>query len=356
MKDLVVVYMDASYSQHDNKNFVGLGIYIIDENGMDTKICKGFQPEKNRITKASMAELYNVVVLQQYISNNIKYADKKLIVYADCEDVVKLLNDKECQKNFGFKNKIRKQIASLNIENAYWVKGHAREKGNNFVDIMAYNAMKKALDNGEDFESITHNKTLEDIFTDVKRIGNPYLATVPAHEINKVLYERAFLEKENFVNKIDSSYYKNKIVLIDSQEHHLAEIDITDKGEYILNNKNYGNKSFKNIIDLVFVNIGILKEMGGERKNVLIKFKDNNLHEEIMPILDEAYNLFEEMKQLGVYKKESKELFVEKQQELGDVINIFQNKSEKHASILRIVKNTGVIVEKNTANKIKMKR
>lgn len=356
MKDTIVVYMDASLYEKENENdkYIGLGIYIIDENNNDTKICKGFKTNNNKLKKSSDAELYNLIIFQEYINNNIAYMGKKFIVYADSEDVVRILNDKKCEKDFGFKKKIRDKINNLNVIGAYWVKGHSKEKGNNFVDIMAYNSMKKAVDDQVEFESISHNKALGDIFgKGLQRVKNNYWETVLPQDVNKELYDRAFETEKNVIQKIDSDYYKEKIALQINEDNYLAEIGFNN-GVYSLNDKEHKDKDFKSLISLIFTNKAILKEMYKNDKKVLIKFKDENLKEHFNNIYQEASSIFEEMRNLGQYKNESKEKFQEISQMVAKKARDFELLSDIHYGAFRISKNDAFIVEDNTL--IKKKR
>lgn len=356
MKDTIVIYMDASLYEKENniknEKYIGLGIYMVDEYGNDTKICKGFKTNNTKLRKSSDAELYNLIILQEYINNHIEYIGKKLIVYADSEDVVKILNNKDSQKDFGLKKKIRDKINNLNVVGAYWIKGHRNEKGNNFVDIMAYNAMRKALDNDVEFESISHNKTLGDIFGGgLKRVKRKYWEIVLPKEVNKELYERAFETDKNVTSKVDSDYYKDQIALIINEDHYLAEIGFYN-GIYSLNKRAYPDKSFKDLVSILFTNKSILKETYKEDKKIVIKFENENLKEQFYNIYKEASSIFEEMRSLGQYKKESKE----KLHQMSEIINKkakeFESLSDIHYGALRLSKNNAFIIDTD----IKIKR
>lgn len=358
MKDTVVVYMDASIYEKENnlenEKYIGLGIYIIDENGNDTKICKGFKTNNTKLKKSSDAELFNLIIFQEYINNHIEYMGKKIIVYADSEDVVKVLNDKNNRKDFGFKKNIREKINSLNIIGAYWVKGHAKEKGNNFVDVMAYNSMRKALDNGEEFESISHNKTLGDILgRDLKRVKSDYWEITLPENVNKELYERAFETEKNVIQKIDSDHYKDKIVLSMNEDHYLAEIGFKD-GVYSLNEKEYKDKNLKDLVSIIFNNKSILKEIYKDDRKVLIRFKDKDLEKQFHNIYQEASSIFEEIKNLGQYKKESKEKMREMNEILMKKLKDFQELSDIHFSALRLSKNSKFVIEDSEKPKRRM--
>lgn len=358
MKDTIVVYMDASIYEkednQDNEKYIGLGIYIIDENGNDTKICKGFKTNNTKLKKSSDAELFNLIIFQEYINNNIEYMGKKIIVYTDSEDVVKVLNDKNNQKSFGFKKNIRQKINQLNIIGAYWVKGHAKEKGNNFVDVMAYNSMRKALDNGEEFESISHNKTLGDILgSDLKRVKSNYWEITLPENVNKELYDRAFETEKNVIQKIDSDHYKEKIVLLMNDDHYLAEISLKD-GVYSLNEKEYKDKNLKDLVSIIFINKSILKEMYKDDRKILIRFKDKDLEKQFNDIYQEASSIFEEVKNLGQYKKESKEKLREMQNEINGRLKTFEETSDIHFSALRLSKNNQFVIENTHSPKRKM--
>lgn len=356
MDNLVVVYMDASlYKVNKDEACIGLGIYMVDKNGNDTKISKGFKSEK--IKKSNTAELCNLIGFEQYVSNNINYIGKEFIIYADSEQVVDLLNDKDNLKNFGLKKNIRKKINDLNIKGAYWVKGHAKEKGNNFVDVLAYNGMREALDNNSDFESITHNKKIDDIFINVRRAEKYYyLENISIKEFNKELYFRAFEEDKNVTKKFDSDHYQNKNNLIDKEDYYLAEIGGAEDGCYSINEKEYKNASLKNIFENLFLNNTILKEKNKESKNILIKFKDELLSEKFIQIYTDAKILFEENKEIGIYKKESKEKFKEIQKIMNEKIENFTSQSNLHLYAFRFSRNDVFIIDgnKKIKNTLKM--
>jgi len=353
MKDLVVVYMDASlYLGKDSEivgwdkkqNCVGLGIYLIDGSYNDVKIAKGFKT--NKINKADVAELANINLFAQFIENNISYQNKKFIIYADSESVVRFFDKTIPHIHHVGEKKRVKILESMDVVGAYWVKGHKKERGNNLVDVLSYNSMLTCREKGDDFESITNNTRIKDIFDVVKRDNNGYWSTVEPIVINEETYLRAFEEDKNFKTKVESDYYRDKLTVIDNGTHYTAEIKGRES-DYIINDKNKEHASFYGVVKNLFVSLSILKEMHGANteKKIVIKIEDPELLEKVNVIYKEAHEIFMVMKDLGKYKEISKDKFIEMSEKVMSGVNDFISQSDIHRGLFKLAKNNVFEIE-----------
>lgn len=353
MKDMVVVYMDASlYLGKDseiagwdkNQNCVGLGIYLIDENYNDVKIAKGFKTSK--INKADVAELANINLFAQFLENNINYKNKKFIIYSDSESVVRFFDKNIPQIHHVGQKKRVKILESMDVVGAYWVKGHKKERGNNLADVLSYNSMLTCREKGVDFESITKNTQLKNIFEVVKRDNRGYWSIVDPAEINKETYLRAFEEDKNFKTKVESDYYRDKLTVIDNGTHYTAEIK-GNESDYTINDKDKEHASFYGVVKNLFVSLSILKEMYGAdpQKKIIIKIEDPNLSEKVNVVYKEARELFLVMRDLGKYKEISKEKFIEMREKVMSGVNDFISQSDIHSGLFKLAKNNAFEIE-----------
>lgn len=353
MKDLVVVYMDASFylgknseiaGWDKNQNCVGLGIYIIDENYDDVKIAKGFKTSK--INKADVAELSNINLFAQFVENNINYQNKKFIIYADSESVVRFFDKNIPQIHHVSQKKRAKILEAIDVVGAYWVKGHKKERGNNLADVLSYNSMLTCREKRVDFESITKNAQIKDVFDVVKRDNRGYWSIVDPAEINKETYLRAFEENKNFTSKVESDYYRDKLTVIDNGAHYTAKIKGSES-DYTINDKNEEHASFHGVIKNLFVSLSILREMQeiNIQKKIVIKIEDPELSEKVNVIYKEARELFLIMKDLGKYKEISKEKFIEMSKKVMADVNDFISQSDIHKGLFKLAKNNAFEIE-----------
>lgn len=353
MKDLIVVYMDASlYLGRDSEiagwdkkqNCVGLGIYLIDEDYNDVKIAKGFKTSK--INKADIAELSNINLFAQFVENNINYQNKKFIIYADSESVVRFFDKNIPQIHHVSQKKRIKILEAIDVVGAYWVKGHKKERGNNLVDILSYNSMLTCREKGVDFESITKNTKIKDIFDVVKRDNRGYWSIVEPMVINEETYLRVFEEDKNFKNKVESDYYRDKLTVIDNGTHYIAEIK-GNESDYTINDKDKEHASFYGVIKNLFVSLSILKEMQeiDAQKKIIIKIEDPELSGKVNVIYKEAHELFLVMKDLGKYKEISKERFTEMSGKVMNRVNNFISQSDIHRGLFKLAKNNAFQIE-----------
>ncbi|MDI6976265.1 hypothetical protein [Serratia sp. Se-RSBMAAmG] len=353
MKDLIVVYMDASlYLGRDSEiagwdkkqNCVGLGIYLIDENYNDVKIGKGFKTSK--INKADIAELANINLFAQFVENNINYQNKKFIIYADSESVVRFFDKNIPQIHHVSQKKRMKILENIDVVGAYWVKGHKKERGNNLADVLSYNSMLTCREKDVDFESIAKNTRIKDIFDVVKRDNHGYWSTVEPIVINEETYLRAFEEDKNFKTKAESDYYRDKLTVIDNGTHYTAEIKGSES-DYTINDKNEEHASFSGVVKNLFVSLAILKERQefNAQKKIIIKIEDPNLCEKVNVIYKEARELFLVMRDLGKYKEISKEKFIEMSGEVMSSVNEFISQSDIHKGLFKLAKNNAFQIE-----------
>lgn len=138
-----------------------------------------------------------------------------------------------------------------------------------------------------------------------------------------------------------------------NNDHYLAEISLKD-GVYSLNEKEYKDKNLKDLVSIIFINKSILKEMYKDDRKILIRFKDKDLEKQFNDIYQEASSIFEEVKNLGQYKKESKEKLREMQNEINRRLKTFEETSDIHFSALRLSKNNQFVIENTHSPKRKM--
>lgn len=357
MKDnTVVVYMDSSFFNTDfhkkKLNNVGLGVYIIDNEGNDIKIGKGFSTKK--ITNATFAEIASLNLFLNYIKNNeVEYKGKSFIIYSDCEDVINILNNKyESKKLLTLKDSFKDQVQSLNIQGAYWVKGHSKEKGNLIVDTLAYNSLRMNKDNNEEeYESISVNKRLDEIFQEVKRCPKNTILTTPNRDLNLESYERRFKDEHNVTDKKYSTHYEkhlNSINEIMNKDYENITVSL-EHNTYLINGKNHNLTSFSKVADLIVKTHSNLKHLGlAEKININIEFLNNN--EEIQKLYDEA----------GLFRKKIKDCLTNNK--FSEVDNIvkeqkdFSNISPLHEGVFKLEKNKNIILSFiNNTHQYKMK-
>ena len=89
-------------------------------------------------------------------------------------------------------------------------------------------------------------------------------------------------------------------------------------------------------------------------RKILIRFKDKDLEKQFNDIYQEASSIFEEVKNLGQYKKESKEKLREMQNEINGRLKTFEETSDIHFSALRLSKNNQFVIENTQSPKRKM--
>lgn len=346
MKDnKIVVYMDASFSntsfKHKNLYDIGLGVYMINDEGFDIKIAKGFS--SNKITKSSKAEIAALNLFSEYVSRATDYHDKTFIIYSDSEDVVALLNNIDGYSRHSLKPDFIERLKGLNIQEAYWVKGHAKETGNLTVDTLAYNAMRMSLDNNDtEYESISTNKPLSDIFDDVKRCPKRYLLSTPNQELNKDAYSRRFKTENNVTDKRDSAEYQDmekKIKLLKDGDAYTAKISLDD-GIFSLNGIPYPEKSLSKIIDFI---ISDHSRLGDLRRNASVKINFHNI--DFIDKIEELYH------KAGLHRKTLHELskagFAQKSNEMKVAVynqKQFLKESELHEVAFKMEKNSKLLV------------
>lgn len=346
MKDnKIVVYMDASFSNaafNTKRSYdIGLGVYMIDAEGNDLKVAKGFTSKK--ITKSNRAEIAALNLFCDYVSRSTDYHDKTFVVYSDSEDVVALLNDIEGYSRHSLKPDFIERLKDLNIQEAYWVKGHAKETGNLTVDTLAYNALRMSLDNGDtEYESISVNKALPDIFDDVKRCPKRYLLTTPNTDLNLDAYARRFKTENNVINKRDSLEYQDmekKIKLVKDGDGYAARIGYED-GVFSLNGVAYPEESLNKIIDFIISDHSRLGEL---RQNAIIKISFQNVD-----FVGKIEGLYHEA---GLHRKKLHELskagFAQKSNEMKVAIynqKQFLKESELHEVASKMEKNSKLLV------------
>lgn len=346
MKDnKIVVYMDASFSNaafNAKRSYdIGLGVYMIDAEGNDLKIAKGFTSKK--ITKSNRAEIAALNLFCDYVSRSTDYHDKTFVVYSDSEDVVALLNNIDSYSRHSLKPDFIERLKALNIQEAYWVKGHAKETGNLTVDTLAYNALRMSLDNNDiEYESISVNKSLSDIFTDVKRCPKRYLLYTPNAELNTDAYARRFKAEHNVISKRDSLEYQDmekKIKLVKDGDSYAAKISY-ESGVFSLNGIAYPEKSFSKIIDFIISDHSRLGEL---RQNALIKISFQNID-----FVDKIEQLYHEV---GLHRKALHELskagFAQKSNEMKAAVynhKQFLKESELHEVASKMEKNSKLLV------------
>jgi len=341
----IVVYMDASFSNaaFNAKRLydIGLGVYMIDAEGNDLKIAKGFTSKK--ITKSSSAEIAALNFFCDYVSRSTDYQNKTFVVYSDSEDVVALLNNIDGYSRHSLKPDFTEKLKELNIQEAYWVKGHAKETGNLTVDTLAYNALRMSLDNNDtEYESISVNKALPDIFDDVKRCPKRYLLTAPNTDLNLDAYARRFKAENNVINKRDSLEYQDmgkKIKLVKDGDGYTARIGCED-GVFSLNGVAYPEKSLNKIIDFIISDHSRLGELG---RNALIKISFQNID-----FVDKIEGLYHEA---GLHRKALHELsnagFAQKSNEMKAAVysqKQFLKESELHEVASKMEKNSKLLV------------
>lgn len=358
MKDnKIVVYMDASFSNaafNAKRSYdIGLGVYMIDAEGNDLKIAKGFTSKK--ITKSSSAEIAALNFFCDYVSRSTDYHDKTFVIYSDSEDVVALLNNIDNYSRHSLKPDFIEKLKELNIQEAYWVKGHAKETGNLTVDTLAYNALRMSLDNNDtEYESISVNKSLHDIFDDVKRCPKRYLLTKPNADLNADAYARRFNIENNVVSKRDSLEYQDmekKIKLVKDGDGYVARIGY-EYGVFSLNGVAYPEKSFSKIIDFIISDHSRLGEL---RRNALIKISFQNVD-----FVDKIEGLYHEA---GLHRKALHELskagLAQKSNEMKVAIynqKQFLKESELHEVASKMEKNSKLLVSFQDHMKPKFKR
>ncbi|EPP7233848.1 hypothetical protein ACTOJ1_000763 [Shigella flexneri] len=355
MKDnIIVVYMDSSFFNTDfhkkQLNNVGLGIYIIDSEGNDIKIGKGFSTKK--IINATYAEIASLNLFLTYIKNNeIKYNDKKFIIYSDCEDVINILNNKyETEKLLKLKDTFTENVKTINVEGAYWVKGHSKEKGNLIVDTLAYNALRMNKDNNEaEYESININKGLNEIFEEVKRCPKRVILTTPNKDLNIESYGRRFKNEHNVTDKKDSTHYDKHLNSIDSiMNKDYANLTISfSENRYLINGKDYNLKDFSKVADLIIKTHSNIKHLNlGNQINITIDGLENN--EEIKNLYSEAKLFREEIKNLLANNKfDDGQNMIKKQKEFCEM-------SDLHDGIFKLEKNKNLTLN-FLNNKLKSK-
>lgn len=345
MKDnTVVVYMDSSFFNTDfhkkKLNNVGLGVYIIDNEGNDIKIGKGFSTKK--ITNATFAEIASLNLFLNYIKNNeIEYKGKSFIIYSDCEDVINILNNKyESKKLLALKDSFKDQVQSLNIQGAYWVKGHSKEKGNLIVDTLAYNSLRMNKDNNEEeYESININKGLNEIFQEVKRCPKNSILTTPNRELNLESYKRRFKEEHNVIDKKDSTHYEKHLMSIDlvmNKDYKNVTVSF-EQDLYLINGKNHSLDNFLKVVDLIIKTHSNIQHLGvGDKLNIDIACSENN---------KEIENLYNEAR---VLRKRIKDCLTNnKFGEVNDIMKAqkdFCAKSPLHEGIFKLEKNKNLIL------------
>lgn len=356
MKDnIIVVYMDSSFFNTDfhkkQLNNVGLGIYMIDSEGNDIKIGKGFSTKK--ITNATFAEIASLNLFLTHIKNNeIKYNDKKFIIYSDCEDVINILNNKyETEKLLKLKDSFIENIKAINVEGAYWVKGHSKEKGNLIVDTLAYNALRMNKDNNEaDYESININKGLNEIFEEVKRCPKRVILTTPNKDLNLESYERRFKEEHNIIDKKDSTHYDKHLNSIDSvmNKDYKNVVISFNEGLYLINGKNHNLTDFSKVADLIIKTHSNIKHLNlGERLNINIESLEND--EEIKKIYLEAGSFRKDIKDFLTNNKFNKiDQIMKKQKEFCSI-------SPLHDGIFKLEKNKNLTFNFNSKPQIKIR-
>lgn len=346
----LVVYMDASLYRKEihkkQENYIGLGIYIIDSNNNDIKIGKGFF--HNGIKNTNIAEIASLNLFMNYVKKHDYFNDKSFIIYSDCEAVIKIINgeDVNCAK-LGIKKDFFSSIKDINIEAAYWIKGHQKEKGNLIVDTLAYNAMRMTLDNNDkDFETVTNNKHLVEIFDDVKRCPSHKMLLEKNKDLNIQSYNRIYEIEKNYNSKVDSQYYKEKLTLIEKDDCYIAEIK-GSHGSFSINGKDYSHYNFDQIGSLILTNYSMLREMKLPSE-IKIYIEDRDLLESI----NKAKIEIEEVKSIktDILANRNKDYleFIEKNKSYTEKEQEVINKSDIHSGIFKISNNKNISIDSYT--------
>lgn len=351
----VVVYMDASLYKKTvgkkNDNNIGLGVYIIDSHGNDVKLCEGFFSEK--VNTSDLAELSSLNLFMRHVDENRYYDDKQFVVYSDCESVIRLLNNPKSHV-LGVKKEFKEKIADLNIEAAYWVKGHQKEIGNLIVDTLAYNGMRECLDNHDaSYKSVNINKHLVDIFEDVKRCPSDKILQGGNNDLNKLSYNRMFNVKNNHRSKIESGHYEKRLSVIKEDDVYVAHIK-GSPGSFSVNDKSVPDYDFNQIASLLLSDYSLLKELK-YKGSLHIYVEDIELSSKIKEAAVEALDLHENKKLIGIYRND-KEQFELLKKEHFVIENEFLGRNDINHGVYRLVRNTNMNISYADKLKPKMKR
>lgn len=358
-ENTLVVYMDASLYRREmhkkQESYVGLGIYIIDKDNNDIKIGKGFF-HKN-IKNTNVAEITSLNLFVNYVKKHEYFNNKNFIIYSDCEAVVKIINGQDVNiAKLGIKKDFITSIKDLNIEAAYWIKGHQKEKGNLIVDTLAYNSMRMTLDNKDElFETITTNKHLVEIFDDVKRCPSHKMLLEKNKDLNIQSYNRIYDIEKNYNSKADSQYYKEKLTLIEKNNCYIAEIK-GSYGSFTINGKDYSHFNFDQIGSLILTNYSMLREMKLPSE-IKIYIED--------PVLLDSINKakidIEEVKNIKVdiLANRNKDYldFIEKNKSYTEKEQEVINKSDIHSGIFKMSNNKNITIDSYEPQRtLRMKR
>lgn len=351
----VVVYMDASlYKKTVGKksdNNIGLGVYIIDSHGNDVKLCEGFFSET--VNSSDMAELSSLSLFMNHVDENRYYDDKQFVIYSDCEAVIRLLNNPKAHV-LGVKKEFKSKISALNVEAAYWVKGHQKEIGNLIVDTLAYNGMRECLDNNdESYKSMSVNKHLVEIFDDLKRCPSGKILQTKNKELNKHSYNRMFNVENNHRSKIESGHYEKMLSVIKEGDVYVAYVKGTS-GSFSINNKFVPEYDFNQVASSLLSDYSLLKELKYNGP-LHIYVEDYDLSSQMKELAAEALDIHENKKLIGIYRNDKEEFELLKKNHFA-VENEFIERNDINHGIYRLVRNSNMNIIYAAKPKQQMKR
>jgi ribonuclease HI len=278
-----VVYMDGSMTEKDQHSFIGVGIYMIDSELDDIKISKSLMFKGN----CWSSELETLKVFLNFIEDHGLIHNKKFTFYCDSEETTYVLNNKDDLK-LKIKNKFNKRLLGLldklDVDGAYWIKGHREEVGNVIVDHLAYDALKEALNQNLEYESITLN---EPYFLDSKSVSSrsdlKNLSFNDNKEINELCFNRIHDKENNFKSKADSNHNMESIVLRDMGDFYQGDIQ-KEEDDFLLN-EIVCKDGFLGVVKTISNNVNILKEMK-RFKPFYLNFNDSKIYDEVLRIID----------------------------------------------------------------------
>ena len=147
----IVIFTDGSCD--NNPGYGGSGIVIF-KPGEENPI--NLEYPINGLTTNIAAEIIAIDKTIEWINNNIKTKEERIIIFSDCKPVIDCILNRNKSKHYGFhiRNIQRKINKLINIPELYWIKSHIGIKGNELADKAAKNAKNTALNNMDLIEGV----------------------------------------------------------------------------------------------------------------------------------------------------------------------------------------------------------
>jgi ribonuclease HI len=298
-----VVYLDGSYGRLNGINSIGVGIFMVNEDGSNLKIANGYSDSKNK--SGVLAERQTFIDFVSFVHEAGLHENTDFVIYGDCEPLIEFLNKEEWIHGgiLGFSKEFIEAAKQISIKGAYWVKGHREELGNLVVDSLAINAMRGAMFSKKNVNGFYENipmSTLLDNF--LKRCPDLVRQEVDEFLFNQKCFNRHLDTEQNIINKEMSNILPERVKLCPTEKGFKAVIvkdPIKRKDEngneeqhYVLAHRTHDHQSQHDILKQLLGDALRMKQrLAFSNKPIEIMFPKGELSETVDRVLREYKSL-----------------------------------------------------------------